>query len=213
MSSNPHSAPLLSDRPIPASLCLSFLPCETSWEALLASLWWELRESYPIQAPGSTCMLSTCWIPVLSTKSSYWEFLLTLEVTSIRQSLQLRSRFLECPTWPSSASVFESRIQGVNFWVEMGVKQKLTTSSHKDKPNESKRFPNDNKTSWWMKHDPQIHLQLPDEERSMSQQSLPKVALMERNERTWQDIKHSLTLYCSSFITPLKVIKYQRNCF
>lgn len=117
-----------------------------NWEVLLASLWWELWEDYRIRAHGSTCMLSTCWISALWTESSYQEFLLTLEVTSIRQSLQLRSRFLECPTWPSSASVFESRVQGVDFWVWMGVKQKLTTSPHKDKPNESKRFPKDHTT-------------------------------------------------------------------
>lgn len=30
VSSNPQSAPLLGDRPIPTSLCLSFLPPETS---------------------------------------------------------------------------------------------------------------------------------------------------------------------------------------
>lgn len=36
-----------------------------------------------------------------------------------------------------------------------------------------------------------------------------EVALMERSKRTWQGIKHSLNLYCSSFITAQKVIKYQ----
>lgn len=52
----------------------------------------------------------------------------------------------EMPTWPSSASVFESRVQGADFWVVMGVKQKLMASPHKHKPNENKRFPNDHTT-------------------------------------------------------------------
>lgn len=137
------------------SLCLSFLPCETSWEALFASLCWELWGWYPIWAPDSMSILSTCWIPVLWIESSYWQFLLTLEVTSIRpQSSQLRSLLLEYLTWPSPASVFESGVQGVDFWVMMGIKQKLLISPHKDKPNEWDRFPNDHTAMWWMKHDP-----------------------------------------------------------
>lgn len=59
------------------------------------------------------CALNRKFLPGISLDSGG---------TSIRQSLQLRSRFLECPTWPSSASVFESRVQGVDFWVWMGVK-------------------------------------------------------------------------------------------
>lgn len=133
--------------------------------------------------------------PCVWTERPYCEFLLALEGNSIRPQTFL----VEVPPTgmssiqPSSASVFESWAQEVDFWAEIGNSSSTSRiSPYRDKPNEWGRFPNDHMTIWWMKlHGPNILLQHPNEERSVSQQSLHKVALVERNQGLEEALKIS----------------------